>query len=285
MTSDVLHGVDVAFDARTHIGLRRSNNEDAFLAEAPVFIVADGMGGYEAGERASAAVVSAFRDRLVTGHPVELSAVRDALSEAERRVAEVSQETTRGTGSTVTGVVLVLHERVPHWLIFNVGDSRVYRQLSAEIEQLTVDHSLAHELAAAGAIPAPDRRTFENRNVITRAIGASDARADSWIMPVTAGERLLICSDGLHGEITDEEIRAILAMTGKPESATAALIEAANRAGGRDNVTAVVVDVRSGGVSAEGEHGSTASVQIADDLEDTVDTLAVDQSRVTIGPV
>lgn len=278
-TETTTSAVDLGYDARTDAGLHRSMNEDALLAEPPVFLVADGIGGHASGELASAAVVAAFRELLCTGEPVELGTVRAALREAERRVKELSDGTERAAGSTVTGVVLVRYEGAPHWLIINVGDSRVYRQFESELEQLTVDHSLAQEEVESGRLSRRRAREAPNRNVITRAIGSADARADSWIMPVTTGERLLLCSDGLHAEVPDEEIRAILAMTGRPASATAALVDAAKRAGGRDNISVVVIDVRGGGAApvvdassraTDASHPGTTPDEVDDTTWDTV---------------
>jgi PPM family protein phosphatase len=253
--------VDLMVSGLTDVGLKRSANEDAALAERPVYLVADGMGGYEAGDRASAAVVAAFRIELCGRGDVDPAAVRRALTRAERDVAEIATTTSRGTGSTVTGVVLLEHAGEPHWLIVNVGDSRVYRLFGSELEQLTVDHSLAQALVDNGSLTADDRRDFAHRNVITRAIGAPDSRADTWLMPVTTGERLLICSDGLHGELEDEQIRAMLTMAGRPESAAAALVDAAKRAGGRDNITVLVVDVRAGGAASTADR--TDSIELS----------------------
>lgn len=249
MTAASGSGVVLDAAALTDPGLKRKVNEDAVLALDPVFIVADGMGGYEAGDLASAAVVGAFRDHLVGRGVPELVQVRDALASADAAVQAVASGTKRGAGSTVSGLVLVEHEGSPHWLIFNVGDSRVYRHYGSELEQLTVDHSLVQELVDDGALRREDMAAQANRNVITRAIGAPDSTADSWLMPVVDGERLLVCTDGLHSEVSDEGIRATLTMNGRPEQAAASLVQLAKRAGGRDNITVVVVDVKSGGVS------------------------------------
>ena len=235
---------DVRLDVATatHPGLRRAANEDSFLAESPVFLVADGMGGYEAGDRASAAVVDAFRDVFADREAAELELVRDALLAADERVAAVAAGTTRGAGSTVAGLALVRHDGEPFWLVFNVGDSRVYRLLDGELAQLTVDHSLGQALVDRGELRPEDLATFPGRNVITRAIGASDSMADSWLVPIVAGERLLVCSDGLHSEVGDATIRDVLA-EGAPDAAARELVALANRNGGRDNITLVVVDV------------------------------------------
>lgn len=245
--------VTLVFAGLTDPGMKRTANEDSFFAESPVFLVADGMGGYEAGDRASGAVVDAFRTHVRgPGYPT-LDDVRDALIAAESGVADVAASTSRGAGSTVTGVVLVEHEGIPHWLVFNVGDSRVYRHEGGDLEQLTTDHSLGQELIDQGKLAREDLNSYGERNVITRAIGAADSTADSWLMPVTNGERLLVCSDGLHSELDDESIRATLTMSGRPESAADALVQRAKLAGGRDNVTVIVIDVISGGDTTGGE--------------------------------
>ena len=125
----------------TDTGRKREVNEDSVLVSSPVFLVADGMGGYEAGDRASAAVVDAFRAIAGTGFGT-LAGIRDALVAADAGVAIVAASTKRGAGSTVAGAVLIEHEGEPHWLVFNVGDSRVYRHYGSDLEQLTIDHSL-----------------------------------------------------------------------------------------------------------------------------------------------
>ena len=248
MTTISVGTVTLNVAAITDRGLRREANEDAFLAEGPAFVVADGMGGYESGDRASAAVV-------------------DALLDADDRVAVVAAGTTRGAGSTATGVVLVSHEGYPFWLVFNVGDSRVYRHSGGALEQLTTDHSLGRELVSRGQLREDELATFVNRNVITRAIGAVDSLADSWLVPVVDGDRLLLCSDGLHGELDDEAIRAILTMNGQPEIAGRVLVERAKLAGGRDNITVVVIDVLAGGGALTGDDTTDGEAAL---LEDTL---------------
>ena len=241
MTTDVV--LNVA--ALTDVGLRREINEDAMLAQSPVFLVADGMGGHDAGDKASAAVVEAFAP--LAGSPVSMEEIGAALARANERVSAISAQHARGAGSTVAAVALVEHESAPHWLVFNVGDSRVYRHRGSSLEQLTVDHSLGQELVDAGELRPENLADFSQRNVITRAVGAADSIADSWLVPVVDGERLLICSDGLSGEISDESIRATLTMCGRPETATEALVRRAKEAGGRDNISVIVIDVVAGG--------------------------------------
>ncbi|KQZ23433.1 MULTISPECIES: PP2C family serine/threonine-protein phosphatase [Microbacterium] len=232
--------------ALTDIGLTRAMNEDSVLAASPVFLVADGMGGHDAGDKASAAVVAAFAP--LVGTEVTTAEIGAALARANETVEAIASQHSRGAGSTLAAVALVEHDGTPHWLVFNVGDSRVYRLFANELDQLTVDHSLGQELVDAGEMRREDLAGFAQRNVITRAIGASDNIADSWLVPVIDGERLLLCSDGLSGEVGDESIRATLTMAGRPETAAAALVRRAKQSGGRDNITVIVIDVVSGGL-------------------------------------
>lgn len=253
MSTLTVAGIHLSVAALTDPGLQRPVNEDSFLADGPAFVVADGMGGYERGELASAAVVKAFSIQLHGDRFGEVAEVHAALLDADDRVADVARGTTLGSGSTATGAVLVSHEGKPFWLIFNVGDSRVYRHRGSELEQLTVDHSLGRELVDAGKMAASELATFKDRNIITRAIGARDSLADSWLIPVVNGERLLLCSDGLYGELDDESIRAILTMNGRPETVARVLVDHANARGGWDNITVVVIDIVSGGANLNGE--------------------------------
>lgn len=258
MTELAIGDVKLVVAGLSDTGRKRKVNEDSYLVEPPVFVVADGMGGYEAGDRASAAVIAAFHENTVVEGFATLLGIRNALVAADAKVAAVAAETTRGAGSTVAGAILIDHEGVPSWLVFNVGDSRVYRHMGTELEQLTIDHSLGQELVDAGELLPQDLATFPDRNVITRAIGAADSSSDSWLVPVINGERLLICSDGLTSELVDEAIRATLTMGGRPESVAATLVERANEAGGRDNISVIVIDVVSGGgdVSSDSTTGS-----------------------------
>lgn len=239
--------LEVISGARTDPGLRRRVNEDAYLASFPVFVVADGMGGHEAGDLAAAAVVDAFRP-FVGRSDLTPEEVADAVRRAHRAVGVIAQGTTRGAGSTLSGIVAVRQDGEQRWLVLNVGDSRVYRLLSERLEQLTVDHSVAQEMVDAGRLTRDEMSSFEGRNVITRAVGGVHSPADYWLLPVVTGERLLVCSDGLSGEISDEAIRAGLLVGGSPLQTTGALIAQALAHGGRDNVTAIVIDVVGGGI-------------------------------------
>ena len=130
-------------------------------------------------------------------------------------------------------------------MIFNVGDSRVYRLAAGRIEQLTVDHSEVQELVLAGVLTPEQARTHPRRNVVTRALGGgSELAIDHWLLPAAGGDRFLICSDGLFGELLDEAMVPLLALA-HPQQAAETLVAAANEAGGRDNITALVVEIES----------------------------------------
>ncbi|WP_241980319.1 PP2C family protein-serine/threonine phosphatase [Cryobacterium glaciale] len=266
-------GVSLQCGSRSDVGRKRSKNEDSLLASQPVFIVADGMGGLEAGQRASAAVIAEFQG-CVGRTALPAGDVVAAVERAHTMVRAVSDSTGRGAGSTLTGLVLIDHEDAPQWLIVNVGDSRVYRLHGGEFQQLTVDHSLAQELIDEGSLLKADVATFARKNVITRAMGADNSGADYWLRPVVTGERLLVCSDGLSGELSDEAIKAGLTLGGSTQQTADALLAGALEHGGRDNVSVIVIDVIAGGVNSW--HG----VAIGDDHSDTIDTRTEDTRPV-----
>lgn len=237
-------GVRLAVASGSDVGLVRSINEDALLAEYPVFVVADGMGGHSAGEVAAATAISALRElvEIAKTRPLGVRDVEHALERARLLVAEVAEGKERGAGCTLSGVVLIEYEGVTRWLIVNIGDSRVYLHQGNAIAQLTHDHSLYNELSAAGYA---DSESIP-RNMITRALGAPDARHDAWLLPVRSSTGLLICTDGLTGMVSDEEILSVLTASASPKQAAGRLIDAALAAGGRDNVSVIVVRVDSG---------------------------------------
>jgi protein phosphatase len=240
--------LDIAAGERTHPGRVRSVNEDAVLVEHPVYLVADGMGGHDAGDRASAAVVAAF-DPLRGRLDVRPEEVVQAIATAHRAVAQIARRQKRGAGSTVSGAVAVVQQGTPVWLVFNIGDSRVYRLSGSALEQVTTDHSIVQELVASGGLTRTEMARHPGRNVITRAVGDAQSEADYWLAPIVTGERLLICSDGLSDELGDEALRAGLTLGGSPAQTAYTLVEQALARGGRDNISAVVVDVREGALT------------------------------------
>jgi protein phosphatase len=238
-------GSGVESGAATDVGAHRDHNEDAFLVSERVFAVADGMGGHQAGEVASSLaveVLAAFAEQPV----LSSDQVQDIVGAAHDRIAERGHQvrTMAGMGTTLAGLAEVSVAGQPHWAVFNVGDSRVYRYAGGLLTQISVDHSEVEELVASGVIDREQARTDFRRNIITRSLGA-DARpqADLWVFPQAAGDQFLICSDGLTNELSDDQIATLLASTDAPEQVARRLVDAAVAAGGHDNVTAVVVRV------------------------------------------
>ncbi len=269
--------ISVTSGSHTDTGLRRSVNEDALLADYPVFIVADGMGGHEAGDRAAAAVVEEFR-ALVGREDLRPEDVAVTVERAHAAVSTIAAGTTRGAGSTLTGVVAVRQHDIPHWLVVNVGDSRVYRLLSERLEQLTIDHSVAQEMVDAGQLTREQMSTYEGRNVITRAMGGEGSRADFWLLPIVTGERIVVCSDGLTGEITDEALRAGLMMGGSPAQTAHSLVGQALSHGGRDNISTIVLDVVAGGIHPRLED-TTGGFVHSESVTSTIEVATARSSR------
>jgi protein phosphatase len=237
--------IAVNFGAATSAGRVRELNEDDFVAEPPVFAVADGMGGHAAGEVASGIAVGKLRD-LACHRSLQPADVAAALTDANEQVLFKSglDNERAGMGTTAAGLVAVDAGGVDHWLVFNVGDSRVYRFAGGSLLQLTTDHSEVQELVSAGQITAQQARTHPRRNIVTRALGSTPGpTADQWLLPPSLGERFLLCSDGLSGELTDDEIADQLRGGAPAQDVADALVSLAVAAGGRDNVTVVVVDV------------------------------------------
>ena len=226
--------------AATSVGRVRQVNEDRFLAVPPLFVVADGMGGHGSGDVASTIAIQEM-SACAALRPLFTEAVLTALEHANRHIME-SDEATR-MGTTVTGLAGLETAGGDHLMVFNIGDSRVYRLAGHRLEQLTVDHSEVQELVLAGVITKEQARTHPRRNVVTRALGSeSGLLPDHWPLPAVTGDRYLICSDGLFSELPDEVILPLLA-AGAPQQAADALVAAACDAGGHDNVTVVVVDI------------------------------------------
>jgi serine/threonine protein phosphatase PrpC len=238
-------GLSLSYGYGTDRGLRRELNEDSFIAADPVFAVADGMGGHEAGEIASGMCVRALAamPQLATGErSVTAAVLQQYLVRADSSIREA---TGARAGTTLTGAVMVEQMGMPYWLVMNIGDSRTYRLSQGQFAQVSVDHSEVQELVDAGEITAEQAAVHPRRHVVTRALGTGDeTEADYWLLPVEEGDRILVCSDGLNAELTDEHMFRILSTVGHPQDAVDALIQAALRNGGRDNVTVIVVDAK-----------------------------------------
>lgn len=249
----------LAVGASSDRGNRREINEDALFAADPCFLVADGMGGHDSGDLASRAAISAFSERFTAPGTATVAGIEAALDDARSRVAAIAAESQRGAGCTLTGAIRIRHQGEPYWYVLNVGDSRVYLQRGNTLQQLTSDHSLQSELLATGGSAAASTP----RNIITRALGSEDDRHDAWLLPIENGSRLLVCSDGLTTELDDEQIRNVMLAAGRAESVVNELMRLALEAGGRDNVTIVLVGVLEGGTepvdAGESEAGTMST--------------------------
>jgi serine/threonine protein phosphatase PrpC len=227
--------------ASTSPGQVRRVNEDSYIAQPPLFAVADGMGGHGSGDLASRLAIDTL---TVAGRlrPLSVEGVLEGLDAANRAI--VTYEGARGMGTTVTGLALLETRDGDRLMIFNVGDSRVYRLSGGVLSQVTVDHSEVQELVQAGVITRDQARIHPRRNIVTRALGTIPAsRIDYWLVAATAGDRYLICSDGLYSELPDEHITSLLRNGGAPQATADALVAAAEVAGGHDNITVIVLDV------------------------------------------
>ena len=241
--------VALAWGAATDTG-QRAENQDSFLARPPVFAVADGMGGHAAGRQASVVAVDRLArtaEAVTETAPLTVDVLREGLHGADddiRRAAS-SLGDARGMGTTVAGVALVDDPgHGPCWAVFHVGDSRVYLFGEDGLVQLSTDHSVVQELVDMGMISAAAAAVHPQRHLVTRALGVGPpAEADVVLLPVEAGRRFLVCSDGLTGELEDGEIARLLAETSDPQAAAGRLVRTAVDRGASDNVTAVVVEV------------------------------------------
>ena len=247
--------IQLQYGGITDVGRVRERNEDAYLVSPPVFVVADGMGGHDGGDVASGIVVEEFASLAdPTPEPaLDLARGREviagALARSHQRISEFSaaqpdRDGHRFRAGTTAVVALLVEDDGPQWLLANLGDSRIYRLDGGRLEQVSVDHSLVQQMVSSGRISPAEAATHPERNVVTRALGiAGSVEPDYFRLPAAPGVRLLLCSDGVSEMIADDQIAAILAEESDPEAAAEQVVAVAVEAGGRDNATAVVVDV------------------------------------------
>ena len=239
------------FGCRTDVGHARDHNEDSLVVMPPLFAVADGMGGHEAGEVASEIAIETVSE-LAPKHP-DADTFTHAVQAANLNVLKAPGKGIgrEGMGTTFTGAILE-GERL---LVAQVGDSRAYLLHQGRLQQITRDHSLMADLIEIGQITPAEARVHPNRSVITRAIGSDpNTLPDIYELNVSAGDRLLLCSDGLNAMIEDPEIEDILRHTHDPQRCASNLVDAALDAGGLDNVTVIVVDVKGFSQKKEQKH-------------------------------
>lgn len=260
--------------AAAHVGRVRDVNQDHVLARDGLYVVADGMGGHRGGEVASELAVQAvdreFSEPSVTSL---IGAVNTANTEIVARARRDHQ--LRGMGTTIAALALVEEDDGQVISLINVGDSRAYllRTESADLEQISEDHSLVATLERQGQLSPEEAASHPHRNIVTRALGIDEeVLIDSWEIAPVAGDRFLLCSDGLSNEVDEPVIASTLRRIADPAEAAAELVRLANEGGGRDNISVVVVDVADSsstvgkgdarviGRSAPGNESSAAAV-------------------------
>ena len=227
--------------AGTDIGHVREGNEDSYLVMDPLFAIADGMGGHRGGEVASQLAVETMEHLFTRGEGV----LAELIREANRAVFERSMRdrTVAGMGTTLTAA-LVEDDRIH---LGHVGDSRAYLLRDGELRQLTEDHTLVARMVKDGELTAEEAEVHPHRSIITRTIGVEpDVEVDELYLEARVGDRLLICSDGLTGMLSDAQIELILTQDRNPTTAVQRLIDSANEAGGVDNITALLIDIHEG---------------------------------------
>ena len=247
--------------AVTDTGRRRLQNEDAFVCDPPLFAVADGMGGAQAGELASRLAATALEGRPPGLHGED--AVAGLLHDANERIHRhaLDDPAVAGMGTTVTA--LLVDEAAGTITIGHVGDSRAYRVRDGRLEQLTADHSLVAELVRTGRLTPEEAEQHPHRSVITRALGTEpDVEVDTLTVEASPGDLYLLCSDGLTAMVRDQEIVELVEHAdADPDACADALVEAANRAGGEDNITVVLFEIVEGAPQPEQPHEPAAAAE------------------------
>jgi serine/threonine protein phosphatase PrpC len=288
-----MSAVELRAGAATHVGRLRTINQDAYvlLPDRALFVVADGMGGHQGGEVAARLAIETLD---VAYQDATADSLTEAILVANHRIRNEgdADPNLRGMGTTVVALALVPEEADPdasgsdddegtddrpqHLLIANVGDSRAYLQRDDGLVQLTEDHSVVADLVREGRISEQEAEVHPQRNVVTRVLGVYDTiDVDLWPIDPVAGDRFLLCSDGLFNEVGADQISSVLRRLDDPTEAAAELVRLANEGGGRDNITVVIVDVvddggvaRAASAALAGQPSRLESVAPAREAED-----------------
>jgi PPM family protein phosphatase len=282
---------------RTDTGRQRRDNEDSAYVQAPMFVVADGMGGAQAGEVASRMAIETFEEGLPASGPPE-ARLAELVRSANHRIYDRSraEQGRAGMGTTLTAAFF----DDAHLAIAHVGDSRAYLFRDGELMRLTQDHSLVDELVRQGKLTEEQAAEHPQRSIITRALGPEpEVEVDTWTYPVRAGDVLLLCSDGLTSMISEERVAEILRSARSLQAAADDLIQDANEAGGRDNITVVLSRFEEAGdaastgdhptmiarpdeeLGADGARAVPAPVAVAESTPNTTGRLMPRRERVT----
>ena len=269
--------------AITDPGRTRRHNEDAYVIEPPLFAIADGMGGAQAGEVASRLATAALKEADANGGGEQR--ISDLIQEANRRVYDRSSSdpNTSGMGTTIT-VALVEEDYVSFG---HVGDSRAYLIRNAQMEQLTEDHSLVNELLKTGKLSREEAETHPQRSVITRALGTDpDVDVDTFSVQAEDGDLFLLCSDGLTDMVSEESILDVVERNRQDiDGALRALVKAANRGGGQDNITVVAFEIADGVLANDGDTREQALPEEEDTLSEADAVPVVDTGVVPVADI
>jgi PPM family protein phosphatase len=253
----------IAVGSKTDVGRARDMNQDSYLVEDPIFVVADGMGGHLAGDVASRTAIEKIVEMAGQKSPGQPGALRSYVSEANRAIWSKGKEDPNLAGMGTTCTLIYLDGGIAHFA--HVGDSRAYRLRGTQLEQLTEDHTLVERMVQEGRLRREDAPRHPQRSIITRALGVDQTvDVDEFDEALRDDDRLLICSDGLSSMLDDAKIASILSEQADPQSAADALVDAANEAGGEDNITVIVIDVKSGG-----SNDAVAATAAAPERQDT----------------
>lgn len=248
----------------TDIGKKRKLNQDyVFASDTPlgnlpnIFIVADGMGGHNAGDYASKYTVETMKEEIERSfekNPVKIMGKAIEIANDHIRKKAKEEEALNGMGTTVVAATCLGDKYLE---VANVGDSRLYVVNDRKIEQITRDHSLVEEMVRMGGIDRASARSHPDKNIITRAIGARDTvEVDFFNVELEPGDIVLMCSDGLTNMLEDEAIHQILGAKGSVEEKAEELVKAANENGGRDNIAVIIIEPFTDEVKTEGESSS-----------------------------
>ncbi|MFL5799737.1 MAG: Stp1/IreP family PP2C-type Ser/Thr phosphatase [Actinomycetota bacterium] len=232
----------VTVGAATDVGHARERNEDSYLAMPPVYIVADGMGGHRGGNVASSLAMEVMSDLASGGDWRRLA---EQVRQANHAILERSRgdRSLQGMGTTITATYVDGDE--VHFA--HVGDSRAYLLRGGTFSQITTDHTLVHEMVKRNQITEAEAEHHPQRSILTRALGVDDGvEVDEFPVQVQPGDRIVLCSDGLHSMVDDDVIQQVLQQEPDPQRAAERLVELANEAGGLDNITVVVMDYAEG---------------------------------------
>ena len=266
---------------KTDVGRQRHTNEDNYYDEPPLFAVADGMGGAQAGEVASEMAIEEFIQARDTSAAPE-DQLAQIIKAANRKIHELAQNDSRHAGMGTTLTAAMVHERGV--AVGHVGDSRLYLYRDGELERMTRDHSLVEEFVRQGRLTPEQAEKHPQRSVITRALGPeSDVEVDQFTIPARDGDVYLLCSDGLSGMVSDDAMRGLIAQGGSLASTAAALVDMANDNGGRDNITAVLFRLEEDGAGDPRANAPTESYDTiaGDEQAPTPEQIEAERRRIS----